>query len=103
MSEASAYLSSMFSFSGDGSGIELNNKFYAILAIATFFSFWGGFKRIERWQEKLFGEKQHMRAIVIMSLFSILFFVLNLSMIQVEAWKLLPHSMQLLVQCRFPS
>jgi alginate O-acetyltransferase complex protein AlgI len=81
LSEASAYLSSMFSFSGDGSGIELNNKFYAILAIATFFSFWGGFKRIERWQEKLFGEKQHMRAIVIMSLFSILFFVLNLSMI----------------------
>jgi hypothetical protein len=26
-----------------------------MLAVAAFFSFWGGFRRIEKWQEKLYG------------------------------------------------
>ncbi len=79
--DAISYIDSMFSFTAPGDGISFDSKFYTILIIAIFFSFWGGFKAIERWQERLFAEKQTNRSIYLMVVFSILFFVISLSAI----------------------
>lgn len=79
--EAISYLDSMFSFTSVGDGVIFDSKFYTILIIAVFFSFWGGFKAIENWQERLFAEKQTNRTITLMVVFSILFFIISLSAI----------------------
>lgn len=79
--EAMAYLEKMFSFSSFDDGIYFDSKFYTILVIAIFFSFWGVLKGIENWQVKLFAEKQRIKSIVWMSIFSILFFIISLSAI----------------------
>jgi alginate O-acetyltransferase complex protein AlgI len=79
--EAISYLDSMFSFSSAGDGVYFDSKFYTILIIAIFFSFWGGFTAIEKWQERLFAEKQRNRTITFMVVFSILFFIISLSAI----------------------
>jgi alginate O-acetyltransferase complex protein AlgI len=79
--EATSYLNTMFSFTAFGDGIDLSNKFYSILLLAVFFSFWGGFKAIENWQFRLFAEKQSLKVMIAMSMFSILFFILSLSSI----------------------
>ncbi|MBE9483363.1 MAG: MBOAT family protein [Bacteroidetes bacterium] len=79
--DAIAYLDRMFSFTVAGDGVHFDSKFYTILIVAVFFSFWGGFKAIERWQERLFAEKQKNRRIILMSVFSIIFFIISLSAI----------------------
>jgi len=79
--EALAYLESMFSFSGSGTVVFFDSKFYTIMLIAIFFSFWGGFRKIEAWQERLFAEKQNNRTISLMVLFSIVFFLISLAAI----------------------
>jgi len=79
--DAITYLDRMFSFTATGDGIHFDSKFYTILIVAIFFSFWGGFKAIEKWQERLFAEKQKSRRIILMSLFSIIFFIISLSAI----------------------
>lgn len=79
--EAIIYLQKMFSFTTNGENVFFDNKFYTMLVFAIFFSFWGGFKAIERWQERLFAEKQKNRKIILMSVFSIIFFIISLSAI----------------------
>ena len=79
--EALDYLSSMFSFTGDGNIVTFDTKFYTIMLIAIFFSFWGGFRKIEAWQERLFAEKQSNRTIALMIIFSVLFFIISLAAI----------------------
>lgn len=56
-------------------------KFYIILVIALFFSFWGGFTAIERWQQKVFEPGKTAFTLVIMLLASIVFFVLSIGFI----------------------
>ncbi len=79
--DAIAYLEKMFAFTNSGDGLYFDSKFYSILVLAIFFSFWGGIKGIENWQLKLFGEKQSNRNIILMVVFSIIFFVISLSAI----------------------
>jgi alginate O-acetyltransferase complex protein AlgI len=50
------YLGRMFVFDFSGDDTDLNVKFFTILGVAVFFSFWGGVRKIEAWQEKLFME-----------------------------------------------
>jgi len=78
--EATEYLQKMFAFTA-GESYYFDNKFLFMMGIAVFFSFWGGFKAIERWQERLFAEEQKNRAIILMSLFSIIFFIISLAAI----------------------
>ena len=78
---AIAYLKAMFDPGHSGYGMHFDTKFYTIMVVAIFFSFWGGIKKIEKWQEKLFGEEQKTARIVLMSVFSILFFIICLSAI----------------------
>ncbi len=79
--EALNYLDTMFAFSGSGESVFFDSKFYSILVIAVFFSFWGGFRAIERWQERLFAEKQKNKTIAWMTVFSVIFFIISLSAI----------------------
>jgi alginate O-acetyltransferase complex protein AlgI len=79
--DALSYLDRMFDFTAADDGITFSSKFYTILIIAIFFSFWGGFRAIERWQEKLFAEKQTNRSIILMVVFSVIFFIISLSAI----------------------
>jgi alginate O-acetyltransferase complex protein AlgI len=69
------YLKRMFSFVSRDNDLWLNPKFWTMLAIAIFFSFWGGFGKIEKWQEKFFHEPGNA-TIIIMSVLSILLFIL---------------------------
>jgi alginate O-acetyltransferase complex protein AlgI len=81
LTEAVNYLEIMFSFSGGYDNIYFDSKFISIIIIAIFFSFWGGFRKIEKWQERLFAQDQKSRTIIMMSIFAILFFLISLSAI----------------------
>jgi alginate O-acetyltransferase complex protein AlgI len=81
LADAIDYLGSMFAFSGNGADVVFGSKFYTIMIIAIFFSFWGGFRKIEAWQEGLFAEEQSNRNISLMILFSVLFFMISLAAI----------------------
>jgi hypothetical protein len=66
----------MFSFVKAENEVWLNPKFWTMLCIAIFFSFWGGFKRIEKWQERLYANPGII-TILIFSILAILLFILN--------------------------
>ncbi|MBU2650516.1 MAG: MBOAT family protein [Bacteroidetes bacterium] len=76
ISAAWHYLLKMFSFEGGWGDIHLDQKFYSILIIGAFFSLWGGIPAIERWQEKILGEKQKNSTIYLMVAFSVIFLVI---------------------------
>ncbi|MCK9421883.1 MAG: MBOAT family protein [Bacteroidales bacterium] len=54
LDEAWFLIRRLFVFQSDENLIWLNQKFWTILAIAVFFSFWGGSKKVEAWIEKLY-------------------------------------------------
>jgi len=76
ISAAWIYLDRMFAFEGGVADIFLDSKFYFIMAVAIFFSFWGGFTKIEKWQERLFAQDQRNAIIYRMLAFSFVFLVL---------------------------
>jgi alginate O-acetyltransferase complex protein AlgI len=65
----------MFSFTEFEDFVWLNPKFWTILAIAIFFSFWGGFGRVERWIDQLYLHPGN-RLIITFSLIAIVLCVL---------------------------
>jgi alginate O-acetyltransferase complex protein AlgI len=75
------YLRKMFVFDNSDDDISLNVKFFSILLVAVFFSFWGGIRKIEIWQEKLFTEGKTSRSLVAMAMVSIVLFVVCLGSI----------------------
>ncbi len=75
------YLNNMFSFEFSQDDYEFNSKFYTILIIAVFFAFWGGFRKIENWQVKLFSENKSLKAILPMFFISILLLIISLGSI----------------------
>lgn len=81
MEMAWKYLRKMFVFDGTDDDISLNVKFFAILLVAIFFSFWGGIRKIEIWQEKLFAEGKTSRSLVAMVMVSIVLFIICLGSI----------------------
>jgi alginate O-acetyltransferase complex protein AlgI len=74
------YLRRMFMFVSRPNDIWLNPKFWTMLAIATFFSFWGSMKRIGEWIDSLF-DKPGNAQLVSMSVVSLILLVLSLSAI----------------------
>ncbi len=69
------YLGNMFSFDFSNDSIYFDSKFYTIFVIAFFFSFWGGFKKIERWQQQLFEQNKGATSILLMFCISIIILV----------------------------
>jgi len=70
------YIRRMFQFVNMPNEIWLNAKFWTMLATAIFFSFWGGWKRIEAWSEKLFSSPGSL-TVILMILLAILLFILS--------------------------
>jgi len=75
------YLTNMFSFEFTKDDYEFNSKFYSILIIAVFFAFWGGFRKIENWQVKLFSENKRLKTILPMFGVSIIILIISLGSI----------------------
>jgi alginate O-acetyltransferase complex protein AlgI len=69
------YLGKMFSFNFYDDGLYFDQRFYSILAVAFFFAFWGGFRRIEAWQDRLFGEGKPVGTLVAMAVVGVIFFI----------------------------
>ena len=75
------YIERMFTFSGGGTDIYLDTKFFSIMAIATFFAFFGIIPGIEKWQQRILAEKQKNYAIYLMVLFSVVFLIICIASI----------------------
>ena len=69
------YFRRMFSFVERDNDLWLNSKFWTMLAIAALFSFWGGFKKVEKWQERFYHSPGNA-TIITMSVVAILLFIL---------------------------
>lgn len=65
----------LFIFQGGEHTVWLNPKFWTMLVIAAVFSFWGGFKAVETWIERLYF-KPGNATIIIFTIAAILFFIL---------------------------
>jgi alginate O-acetyltransferase complex protein AlgI len=70
------YIRRMFSFVNAENEVWLNPKFWTMLIIAILFSFLGGFRKIENWQEKLY-DKPGNSTLIVFSLIAILLFILS--------------------------
>jgi alginate O-acetyltransferase complex protein AlgI len=69
------YLNKMFSWDAYDDGFAFDQKFYTILGIAVFFAFYGGFRKVEAWQEHVFREGKALRSLIPMVLLSIVLFI----------------------------
>ena len=74
--EALFFIRRLFSFTPGENTIWLNPKFWTMLVIALFFSFWGGFKKVEAWIENLYFTPGN-GLIVLFSFIAILLFILS--------------------------
>ncbi|MFO8129166.1 MAG: MBOAT family protein [Bacteroidales bacterium] len=75
------YLGNMFSFNGCTGEAAFDSKFYVMMGVAVFFSFFGAVRGVERWQEKVLAEAQKTRNIYLMTAFSVVFLVICVSAI----------------------
>jgi alginate O-acetyltransferase complex protein AlgI len=75
------YLNRMFMFNFDTDYLFFDTKFYSILVIAIFFSFFGGVGKIERWQGNLYRQGKPLRVIVPMMAVAVVIFTLSLGSI----------------------
>ncbi|MEZ5083173.1 MAG: MBOAT family O-acyltransferase [Bacteroidales bacterium] len=81
MDMAWLYFEKMFAFTFQGDGFSFDMKFYTVLVFALFFSFWGGFTKIEDWQKKLFSQHKKLQSLIIMMVVSVILLMLSLGSI----------------------
>jgi alginate O-acetyltransferase complex protein AlgI len=81
ISLAGAYIRKMFVFDFGETGIVFDPKFYSILVLGFVFSFFGIFKGVEQWQERVLDPDQSNRVIIGMTAISVLFLVINVGAI----------------------
>ncbi len=81
ISQAGFYIKKMFSADFRDLDYFLDEKFYAILMLAFVFAFMAIFRKNEFWQEKILSPLQSNRNILIMTICSVIFFVICLSYI----------------------
>lgn len=80
LSYAVDFTEQMFSFT-KGPAVYISQKVWIMLIIAAFFGFWGAFGKVEQWQMKLFAKKQGLSTLMVMTLASILLFIISLASI----------------------
>ena len=73
------YIVTMFSFTGMGSLTPEGQKFWYIMGIAALLSFFGLLPGVLSWQQRVLSENQTNRAIILMTVFSVIFFILNIA------------------------
>jgi len=81
ISLAGSYIQKMFAFEFDSVDISLNIKFYVILIIAVIFSFFGAFRGVEKWQEKVLDPVQKNKVIIAMTILASVFLIINIGSI----------------------
>jgi alginate O-acetyltransferase complex protein AlgI len=69
------FLAKMFSFTGGLNDIWLSSKYWTVLMIAVIFSFWSGYKNIEKWIDRIYHAPSN-RILVAMTLLSIMFLII---------------------------
>jgi alginate O-acetyltransferase complex protein AlgI len=74
------YIGRMFEFTNRNSEIWLNPKFWTILALAAFFSVWGGFRSIEKWLDRIYDLSTN-RWIITLSVAALILFILSVASI----------------------
>lgn len=77
--QAMTFLEAMFSFTGGKLATDPGIKFYIILGVAIFFSFFGLLPRIEKWQERVLDYTTRFSPLAWMTVFSIIFFIVSLA------------------------
>jgi alginate O-acetyltransferase complex protein AlgI len=81
ISQAGFYIKKMFTRDFRDLDYFLDEKFYIILILASVFAFMAIFTKNEFWQEKILSPLQSNRNIMIMTIWSITFFIICLSFI----------------------
>ena len=81
ISHAWIFIQKMFTFDFEGYNLYFDNKFYTIMIFAVIFSFWGAFRGVEKWQDKLFNKEQKFSSLIIMSLISVILVLICVSSI----------------------
>ena len=75
------FIQKMFAFDFEGYNFYFDNKFYTIMIFAVVFSFWGAFRGVEKWQDKLFNKEQKYFSLIIMSIVSVILVLICVSSI----------------------
>ena len=75
LDEAWFLIRRLFLFQGGENMVWLNPKFWTMLSVAVIFSFWGGFRKIEAWIQKLYFNPGNVLMITC-SILAILLFIL---------------------------
>ena len=70
------FIRRLFTFKSGENTVWLNPKFWTMLVVAAIFSFWGGFKKIESWIEKLYFNPGN-GLMMLFSIMAILLFILS--------------------------
>ncbi|MBM3405050.1 MAG: hypothetical protein FJY10_09210 [Bacteroidetes bacterium] len=65
----------MFSFSAGMNDVCLDLKFWVILGIAVFFSFWASSSRIQRWIDQTY-DQPGKRSLILLSFLAVVFLLL---------------------------
>jgi alginate O-acetyltransferase complex protein AlgI len=76
LDEAWFFIKRLFEFQNGENTVWLNPKFWTMLVLAIIFSFWGGFKKIEDWIEKLYFNPANSQ-IITFTIIAILLFILS--------------------------
>ena len=75
LDEAGFFIRRMFQFRGGDNTLWLNPKFWTMLIIAIVFSFWGGFKRVNKWIDEFYSTPGNAY-LIIFSILAIFFLVI---------------------------
>jgi len=70
------YFTRLFDFSFRPTDLYFDSRFVVILFVGIFFSFFGAFGGVEKWQEHVYASGQKNRNVIFLSLFSIFLFVI---------------------------
>ncbi len=81
MGQAGDYLHNMFNMDFAFDGIYFDKKFWFILIVAVFFSFYGGFRKVEKWQVKVFEKNKKSGTLILFFMISVMLFIISLGYI----------------------
>ncbi|HQI69256.1 MAG TPA: MBOAT family O-acyltransferase [Bacteroidales bacterium] len=70
------FFTRLFDFSFRPTDLYFDSRFVVILFVGIFFSFFGAFGGVEKWQEHVYASGQKNRNVIFLSLFSIFLFVI---------------------------
>ncbi|MFO7613669.1 MAG: hypothetical protein R6W71_03420, partial [Bacteroidales bacterium] len=79
LSHAGNYLKAMFSFTGEGQQVFVDQKFVIILVLAVVFSFLAAIIGVEKWQERILNPLPYGWGLKARSGFAVIFFILCLA------------------------